>query len=385
MAKRIDSLRGQLSRRQTRVMFLSEIPTPYRLPLYRRLMEEPSLDIEVVFCAAGEPDRPWTLHDELEGIPHRVLRGIHPRVQTKRNTFVYEINPGIVRLLARARPDLLVVGGYAVFAEQMAFALAPMLRVPFLIHSETHLDKHRPGWLSRLKRTVLPVAFKRAAGGLAAGSRAADYLAAHGIPRERIRIFPNTIDVDAYRDLAKAARARATEIRTRRNLPRHFVLFAGRLVEAKGLTDLLAARDQLGADAPPLVVAGTGPLGAVARARPGVHAVGFQDPEALIELYALADWCAVPSRDEPWGVVVNEALACGCPVVATDAVGAAHDLVRAGIDGVVVPAGDVAKLAAALASPPPSSDPSRGPISKWTYDFGVNQFMEAVGVTLSGK
>jgi glycosyltransferase involved in cell wall biosynthesis len=188
--------------------------------------------------------------------------------------------------------------------------------------------------------------------------------------------------VDSYRALAEAARARSREIRVRRKLPERFVLFAGRLVEAKGLTDLLAARDLLGDEAPPLVVAGTGPLRRLVHDQPGVHAVGFQDREALIELYALADWCAVPSRDEPWGVIVNEALACGCPVIATDAVGAALDLVRNGVDGRIVPSGDVAKLAEALAAEPPSSDVSRGPISEWTYEFGVEQFLEAVSLAL---
>ena len=338
------------------------------------------LEVEVAFCAAGEPDRPWALDDELAGIPHRVLRGVHPRVRTRRNTFVYEINPGIVPLLARSRPDLVVIGGYAVFAEQLTLALAPLLRIPFLLHSETHLRKPRSDWLARAKQAALPKVLGRAAGGLAAGTAAVDYLAAHGIPRERIRIFPNTVDVDAYRETAESARGRAKEIRLRHGLPESFVLFAGRLVEAKGLRDLLDAFELLGEAAPPLVVAGAGPLEPLLRHRAGVHMVGFKSRDELIELYALADRCAVPARDEPWGVWVNEALACGCPVVATDAVGAAADLVRDGVDGWVVPAGDVGALARALATPRPAGDVSRGPIAGWTYDFGVEQFLEAVAL-----
>jgi glycosyltransferase involved in cell wall biosynthesis len=384
MAHTIDTGPARPVRRR-RVLFLSEIPTPYRLPLYRRLAEEPSLEVEVAFCAAGEPDRPWRLDDELAGVPHRVLAGVQPRLRTRRNTFVYEINPGIVPLLLRARPDVLVVGGYAVFAQQVALALAPLLRIPFLLHSETHLGKPRPGWLSSAKRAVLPRAIGRAAGGLAVGSAAAEYLAAHGIPPERIRIFPNTVDVDGYRAAAETARGRAEAVRARLGLPERYVLFAGRLVEAKGLPDLLAARERLGADALPLVVAGAGPLEPLLRDRPGVHALGFRDRDELIELYALADRCAVPSRDEPWGVWVNEALACGCPVVATGAVGAARDLVRDGVDGWVVPAGDVEALAAAIAAPRPEGDVSRGPIADWTYEFGVEQFLEAMALAAPGR
>ncbi len=364
------------------MLFLSEIPTPYRLPLYRRLAAESSLSIEIAFCAADEPDRPWSLGAELDGVPYRVLSGLHPRIRTRRNTFVYEINPGIAPLLVRSRPDLLVIGGYAVFAEQVALALCPLLRIPFLLHSESHLGKPRPGWLSRAKRSLLPALLGRAAGGLAVGSAAAEYLAAHGIPRERIRIFPNTVDVDGYRAAAARARADATAARARLGLPERYDLFVGRLVEAKGLLDLLEARERLGAAAAPLVVAGTGPLESTLHRASGVRAVGFRGRDQLIDLYALAERCVVPSLDEPWGVVVNEALACGCPVIASDAVGAARDLVRDGIDGRVVPAGDVTALASALAEPRPAGDVSRGPIAGWTYDFGVEQFLEAVDLAL---
>jgi glycosyltransferase involved in cell wall biosynthesis len=383
MTNRINSSRGRSRRRPTRVLFLSEIPTPYRLPLYRRLMEQSSLEIEVAFCAAGEPDRPWSLEDELASVPHRVLRGLHPRVRMNGDTFVYEINPGIFPLLHRSRPDLLVVGGYGVFAEQIALVVAPLLRIPLLIHSETHLGKRRPSWLSWIKRRLLPLVFRRAAGGLATGSAAADYLAAHGIPRERIRIFPNTIDVDTYRAEAAAARRRASDLRLSLGLPEHYVLFVGRFLETKGFGEFVAALDLLGSAAPDAVVVGMGPLEQLLDGRPQIHRLGFRERAELVELYALADWCVVPSRAETWGVVVNEALACGCPVIATDAVGAAHDLVRDGVDGRVIPTGDVTALAEALASPPPPCDVSRGPISEWTYDFGVEQFLEAVELAVS--
>jgi glycosyltransferase involved in cell wall biosynthesis len=372
------------SARPRRVLFLSEIPTPYRLPLYRRLAAAPELEIEVVFLAGSEPDRPWSLDDELTGVPHRILRGLQPRIRTPRNTFVYEINPGIAPLLMRSRPDLLVIGGYSVFAEQVALAVAPLLRIPFALHSETHLGKPRPTALSRAKRALLPRVLRHAAGGLAAGSAAREYLAAHGVARERIRILPNTIDVDAYRAAAEGARSRAEEARSRLGLPERYLLFAGRLVEAKGIRELLAAHERLGAQALPLVVAGTGPLEGLLRGRARVHAVGFRPTAELIELYALADRCVVPSLDEPWGVVVNEALACGCPVLASDAVGAAVDLVRDGADGWVVPAGDVAALASALVAERPPGDVSRGPIAGWTYEFGLAQLLELLELVPRG-
>lgn len=365
-----------------RVLVISEIPTPYRLPLYRQIAERGGVDLEIAFCAESQPDRPWSIDDALAGVPHRVLRGFPITRRSRRNTFVYEVNPSIVPLLARGRFDALVIGGYAVFAEQAAIAWARATRTPYLLHVESHLGKPRSDAVARLKGAVLPHVVGTAAAGLAVGSAAKRYLEAYGLDASRIRILPNTIDVAGYARAADAARADAARVRRERGLPETYLLFVGRLVEAKGVSDLLTAHGLLGPDAPELVVAGTGPLRDLVERAPRTRVLGFLDTTSLVELYALADRLVVPSRDEPWGVVVNEALACGTPVVASDAVGAAEDLIREGVDGSIVPAGDVAALAASLRAPLPRVDPESSPIGRWTYDFGVDQFHEAIEIAL---
>jgi glycosyltransferase involved in cell wall biosynthesis len=364
-----------------RVLVLSEIPTPYRLPLYRLLQEAGRFAIDLVFLAEGEPDRPWVLTDELEGIPHRVLTGRKPTVRTRRNTFVYEVNPGIFKLLHETAWDAIVVGGYAVFAEQIAIAYACATGTPYVLHSESHLGKPRGGALRAAKRAILPKIIGGAAAGLATGAAAARYLAEYGLDPGLIRIVPNTVDVERYRRNAAMVRADAAGVRARRSLPEHYVLYAGRLVEAKGLLDLLAALQHLGPEAPTVVVAGEGPLSEALAASNHVHLVGFQDEERLIELYALADAFVLPSHDEPWGVVVNEALACQTPVIVSSAVGAAEDLVVSGRNGLIFPTRDVDALATALSGPYPSAT-GGGRIDRWTYEFGVEQFVEGLSLAL---
>jgi glycosyltransferase involved in cell wall biosynthesis len=314
-----------------------------------------------------------------------VLRGVSIPLRRRRNTFVYEVNPGIVKLVSRSRCDAVVAGGYAVFAEQAAIAIARLRRIPYLLHSESNLLTTRSGAVRLAKRAVVGPIVRNAAAGLAVGSAAARYLESYGLPAGRIRIVPNTIDVAEYGLLAENARARAREIRAMWSLPDRFVLFAGRLVEAKGVLDLLEALRLLGADAPHLVVAGEGPLADEVGRAPNVTHLGFVQADRLIELFALADWTIVPSHFEPWGVVVNEALACGCPVIATDAVGAAEDLINDGTNGHVVPAGNPAALAAALSGSRPGADPAEGRIKQWNYDFAVSQFLEALRLVLAGR
>jgi glycosyltransferase involved in cell wall biosynthesis len=363
-----------------RVLVLSEIPTPYRLPLYRRLADSGRIDLELAFLAAGEPDRPWRLERELAEVRHRVLHGYAPHIRTRRNTFVYELNPGIVRVLREERWDVIVIGGYSVFAEQVAIAYARATRTPFILHSESHLRKPRHRAISAAKRAVVPAVVGSAAAGFATGSAATRYLEHYGMQSSRIRIVPNTIDVAGYALAADMARSDAKRIRQELQLPEQYVLYVGRLVEAKGLLDLTAALAVLGDSAPTIVAAGEGPLAEALAATKRVRLVGFQETQRLIELYALADAFVLPSLDEPWGVVVNEALACSCPVITTDAVGAADDLVADGVNGRVVAAGDVAALAAALRPPYPTGKDQR--IDRWTYEFGVEQFLEGIEIAL---
>jgi glycosyltransferase involved in cell wall biosynthesis len=371
--------------RRPRILAISEIPTPYRLPLYRALAQRTEFDFEVVFCAPEQPDRPWALGEELASVPHRMLKNYPLRLKPRSSGFVYEVNLEIAAVLRETQPDLLVIGGYSVFAEQAAIAIARMKGIPYILHSESHLLKQRSAFVRAAKRSALPAIVSGAAAGLAVGSAAARYLAAYGLHPGRIRIFPNTIDVVAFRAAADKARERADTIREKRDLPERFHLFAGRLVEVKGVRDYLHARELLGPDAPLAIFAGDGPLEDEVLAAPGVRHVGFQQRAELIELFALAETTVVPSRSEPWGVVVNDALASGSPVVVSDAVGAAEDLVRDGVNGRVYPAGDVGALGAVLRLPPLSGDASRGRIERWTYDFAVEQFLEAVRIALPGR
>jgi glycosyltransferase involved in cell wall biosynthesis len=141
-------------------------------------------------------------------------------------------------------------------------------------------------------------------------------------------------------------------------LPRRFFLYAGRLVREKGIFDLLHAygalqpelRESVG-----LVFVGDGPersalLEHAAATNPGsIQIVGFAQREELAAYYALADIFVFPTHTDPWGLVVNEAMACGLPVIASQATGCVVDLVAHGRNGRIVSVGNVQELAAAMA------------------------------------
>lgn len=164
------------------------------------------------------------------------------------------------------------------------------------------------------------------------------------------------------------ARSGAAELRRRFVLPERYFLCVGRLVFSKGVFDLLDAYSQLAPDLRAtvgLLFVGDGVEQPELEARaaaihPGtVRFAGFAHREQLAIYYALAEALVFPTHTDPWGLVVNEAMACGIPIVASDAGGCVVDLVQNGWNGYVVPTSAPAKLAEALARVDASPEQNR--------------------------
>jgi glycosyltransferase involved in cell wall biosynthesis len=194
---------------------------------------------------------------------------------------------------------------------------------------------------------------------LAIGTANRDYYRAHGIAEERIFPMPYAVDNERFRRAAEAARPERERLRAELRIPpgRPVAAMAARLIEAKAPDDLISAWRLCTDPMPPetrpcLVVIGDGPLRPeLERAAAGVETIrfaGFRNQTELPAFYALADLLVLPSRREPWGLVVNEAMNAGCAILASDRVGAARDLVREGVNGAIFPAGSVQALAEAL-------------------------------------
>jgi glycosyltransferase involved in cell wall biosynthesis len=178
-----------------------------------------------------------------------------------------------------------------------------------------------------------------------------------GVPAERIHTAPNAVDIQRFANLARSARERETQCRTELGLPPRYFLFAGRMIREKGVFQLLEAytrlepelRSEVG-----LVLVGEGAAKAelmrdAAKVCPGtVVFPGFAQRDQLATFYALAEALVFPTLSDPWGLVVNEAMACALPIIATDVAGCTADLVQDGENGYVIPSANVAKLAEAM-------------------------------------
>jgi glycosyltransferase involved in cell wall biosynthesis len=216
-----------------------------------------------------------------------------------------------------------------------------------------------------------------------------------GARPERVGVFANTVDVEAFARDAEVARGNRTAIRARLGIPPDAaaVLSVARLAPEKGLDTLIGAVAQAALAQTTrlhLLLAGIGPERArleTAAATLGVATtfLGVVPRDRLIETYVAADVFALLSRHEPWGVVVNEAAACGLPLVLSDCVGAGPDLLFEGRNGAIVPAEDVSAAAAAIAGlaadgagRASAGARSRQVAAAWGYGPSVDGFVEAV-------
>jgi len=198
---------------------------------------------------------------------------------------------------------------------------------------------------------------------LAIGTANRNYYLANGIQPERIFLMPYCVDNDFFARGAREASASRERLRQQLGLApgRPIILYAAKFEPRKRPQDLLEAYRQLlrrrGREAQAyLLLAGDGELRASleagARADQLLDAkfLGFRNQTELPELYDLSDVMVLPSCNEPWGLVVNEFMATGKPVVVSDAVGCAPDLVRPGVNGFVYPVANVEALTDALSS-----------------------------------
>ena len=364
-------------------------PTPYRAPLLDRISSLDEVDLTVIYAGETVAARTWRVAPAHRAV---YLKGFRVPGAERLVRHDYPLTPGVVGALTDVRPDVVVVSGWSTFAAQAAIAWCRVKDLPYVLVVESHDEGPRPGWRRLVKGTVVPPVVSGASGVLVTGSLARDSMVARGAAPQKVRVFANTIDVEGFGTRADRLADRRGELRRDLGVGTDdtVVLCVARLGPEKRLDDLVRAVSSAGDPRLVLVLAGEGPERALVERVAREHAVrllmlGDVEWERIVELYVAADVFALLSERETWAVVVNEAAACGLPLVLSDRVGAAHDLLRDGENGTLVPAGDVDAAAAAfraLAADPElrraQGERSRELARDWGYGPSVEGFLEAV-------
>jgi glycosyltransferase involved in cell wall biosynthesis len=324
---------------------------PYHVARLRALAEAAGDGVLAVEVVAADETYQW---DWIGNIGLADRRTLFP---TEAEVIAGTLWRRMAATLGAWRPEVVAVPGWADPAGLAALAWCHHSRVPTILMSDsTAHDAPRRPWREAIKRAVV----RMADAGLVAGTPHLAYLNALGMSEARIATGYDVVDNAFFARGADLARAEAPRLRAQLNLPERYLLSVCRFVEKKNLLRLMEAQAASVARYPstalPLVLIGGGPLEQTLRSRAATpdlagHVIfrPFAQYETLPALYGLASGFVLASTVDQWGLVINEAMAAGLPVLVSACCGAAEDLIVNGVTGFVVDPLDVKALADGLA------------------------------------
>lgn len=323
------------------VVYWNNIPSPYMVERFNALADHDAFEFEAWFNDRIESDRSWDVDESGWRFRHRYL----PTTRLLGRTQHWPLP-----LLGR-RPDVLV-SLYAEPSFLAGWAFAKLRRVKTGFWVEVTFDR----WVKRapVKEAIKRWLFPKVDAIVTVGDDGKGFAAKYRADVKRIFFAPHVIDVSHYQSGAVAAWPEREALRRELGLAGTTFVYVGRLWWGKGINYLLEAFEavQRQSAAPvSLLLVGDGPEEAKLRqacAERGIRNVvfaGFQQKPNLPRYYALADVFVFPTLGDPYGLVVDEAMACGLPVISTSAAGEIRDRITEGANGYIVPPEDSAALA----------------------------------------
>jgi glycosyltransferase involved in cell wall biosynthesis len=354
-----------------RLAVLTSHPIQYYAPLFRELARR--LDLHVFYAHEATPQQQaaagfgiafdWDV-DLLSGYSSSFLKNVAARPGV--DHFAGCDTPEVGARLREGRFDALLLMGWHLKSLLQGLAAAKRIGLPVMIRGDSHLDTLRSTAKRTAKRLVYPTFLRLFNAALYVGRDSRAYYRHYGYPEHQLFSSPHCVDTTWFADRATAS-ARA-ELRARLDVayPTSLLLFAGKLVSFKRPLDVVAAAARLNGNghAVELMVAGSGELAEAMEVsardhKVTLHMLGFQNQSAMPAAYAASDLLVLPSDGrETWGLVANEALACGRPIAVSNACGCARDLAD-GAAGTSFPLGDITALAdtvSALLEAPPGPE-----------------------------
>ena len=352
--------------RKFRIAVLNTHPIQYFAPLYAFLNTSPDLEVTALYLSDfslrgghdegfGQPIR-WDV-ELLQGYPYKFL-GNDSQKRGPDGGFFSFPSSNVWKAVRDGGYDALWLHGHGYASHIVALAAARSIGMPVLMRGETHLRLARRAFRKTLRTRALRTLYGNCQRFLAIGTANLEFYRSLGVPASQIFLMPYAVDNSRFisdSQLAPAERQQArVELGVEDELP--LILFAAKFQPHKRPHDVVQACARLHSEGLQfhLVLAGSGEMDAQLRQKarefglPRVHFPGFVNQTSMPRLYGAADLFVLPSAEEPWGLVVNEAMCAGLPIVATTAVGSVPDLVRNGENGAAYQAGDADALAAAL-------------------------------------
>ncbi len=325
-----------------RVVYWNNIPSPYVVGRFNAVVRRGNIDLEAWFNSRRNPDRSWDVIESQWEFPARYIPSVQIGGQSLHLPFaeVRQSEPDLVICLYNPASFAIGSVGMAATGVRFAYRVLPTF----------------DSWVSRsnAKEFSKKLLFRLADAAKVPGPEGAAVALRYGIPEERIFAVRQSVDVDHFATARQvSAEVRRAE-RGRRGLRGCVFVYVGRLWQGKGLDYLLDAFERVHRQNPEtsLLIVGDGideeRYRMQAKQIPDIHFEGFVQPADMPSIYALADVCVFPTLGDPHGLVTEEAMAAGLPVVVTRAAGDIHQRLPDGEAGFIVAPGSVDALAARM-------------------------------------
>lgn len=402
--------------RKVKLAYLVSHPIQYQAPLLRRIAQEPDIELTVLFgsdfSVRGYKDKgfggvgvKWDV-PLLDGYHHEFLPGIRENATV---SVTRPLSYGILKRLHGGNGgspfDVVWVHGYSTVNAMHGILAAKALGIPVLLRAESWLrDRERTGIKLAAKFLFFKFLKQCVDGVLPIGTLNSAYWRHYLGDDFPQYLMPYAVDNQYFQRRSQEARPLREHLQKELDLDpsRPVILFASKLQSRKRCGDLLDAYLNLSpgpgqAPHPYLVIVGDGEERAALEKRAaesgcgGIRFCGFRNQSELPGFFDLATLFVLPSRHEPWGLIVNEVMNAGRAVIISDDVGCQPDLVTDGVEGCIFPAGDVAALTDALrrALATPETAPLMGKrgldrIQTWSYEEDIAGLRRAIAQT-TGK
>jgi glycosyltransferase involved in cell wall biosynthesis len=380
-----------------RVLLINNIPAPYFEPLFARLAAERDWLLRVCYTSTWNANAGW-IETPISAAPYRTI--ILDRERPWLTRLVGSTRSAGLSLIAelwRERPGYVISYGYTLLPQFVAIVWSVLTGTPFAVIGDANIyDDRAAGGRRAVKKVWLEWVVRHAAALIAIGTANRMFWEKYGARREQLFEARYAVNNDYFARSVEVEAGAASELRSKWGLQGKVVfLFVGRLVGRKNVDLLVRAFRELADENIALVIAGDGEERSVLETlAAGDSRVIFTGPVAQMTLprfYALADALVLPARDEPWGLVVNEAMAAGLAVIAHQHCGAAVDLVGPD-NGVALETFTVGELTEALRHVASAHGQrfemkarSREKIEDWSIEGAARGIVEAVTRSSEGR
>mgnify|MGYP006277056959 FL=1 len=362
-----------------RLGVFSVVPSPYQRDLFGALATHPEVDLSVYYQSPDSVDNPW---------PEADLHAYEALLDGRRVSYGAK-RAYINWSLPDLKPyDLVVLNTSYVSTAPQWLMRTQLKNRPWMFWGERMREQSNP--MKRAGQHFFSDPLKEADAIACIGSLGvASYRAR--FPNQTLYNIPYHCDLSSFREAAQQPSGHSSTVE---------FLCCGQMIYRKGVDLLLRAFDGLVQEGLPVrlrLVGREADLPEMLRdlseeAKSRIEFIGFQSPNALPSLFAQSDVFVLPSRHDGWGVVVNQALGSGLPMICSDAVGAAHDLILSEENGVRVPAGQVGPLREQmrrLATQPDVrsawGERSAELVDAWTPEAGAQRWVDAIKDVLANR